>query len=230
MALEDDISSEVNGILAGLWTERDGNVVPDPTSLRMYNDGVWLDSTILYADIADSTVMVDTNSATFCAEVYKCFLHAAGKIIRSEGGVITAYDGDRVMAIFIGEYKNTRAVRAALKVNYARKYIINPAITRQYQHTAFELGHVVGVDTSRVMAARIGVRGANDLVWVGRAANHAAKMASLSSDFQTRISSQVYDAIIAELKTSDDGRDMWERVTWTGMNREIYRSKWSWVL
>jgi class 3 adenylate cyclase len=51
----------------------------------------------------------------FAAEIYKTFLHCAAKIIRSEDGVITAYDGDRIMAVFIGNAKNTSAVRAALK-------------------------------------------------------------------------------------------------------------------
>jgi len=37
------------------------------------------------------------------AEIYKTYLHCAAKIIRSEGGSITSYDGDRIMGIFIGD-------------------------------------------------------------------------------------------------------------------------------
>ena len=36
------------------------------------------------------------------------------------------------MAVFIGEAKNTSATRAALKINYARTYIINPAVAARY--------------------------------------------------------------------------------------------------
>ena len=62
---------------------------------------------------------MDGHKAHFAAEVYKAFLRCAARIIRAEGGAITAYDGDRVMAVFVGEGKNTAAVRCALKVHWA---------------------------------------------------------------------------------------------------------------
>src|SRR5439155_252745 len=138
--------------------------------------------------------------------------------IRSEGGEITAYDGDRVMAVFIGDFKNTSAARAALKINYARIHIVNPAIKAQYPRTEYEIRHVVGVDTSGLFVARTGIRGSNDLVWVGRAANYAAKLSTLSSDYPSRITKAVYDMLHSSLKMSADGRSMWEAATWTAMS------------
>jgi len=41
---------------------------------------------------------------------------------------------------------------------------------------------VVGIDTSALFVARIGVRNDNDLVWVGRAANYAAKLTEIPED------------------------------------------------
>lgn len=230
MGLKDDIEIEVKKILGDRWTEREGTVVPESDNLGLGNDGVWLDATILYADMADSTNLVDRYKAPFAAEVYKSFLHAAAKIIRSESGEITAYDGDRIMAVFIGDSKNTSAARTALKINYARTYIINPAIKAQYPSSTYELKHVVGIDTSRVFVARTGIRGANDLVWVGRAANHAAKLSALSSDYPSRITSDAYNMLGVSLKTSNDGRNMWEEATWTDMQRKIYRSTWWWSI
>ena len=43
------------------------------------------------------------------AEVYKSYMACAVRIIKDEDGSITAYDGDRVMGIFIGNVKNTTA-------------------------------------------------------------------------------------------------------------------------
>jgi class 3 adenylate cyclase len=71
--------------------------------VKLGNDAVKLSATVLYADLADSTKLVDGHTKQFSAEIYKTFLHCAAKIIRSEDGVITAYDGDRVMAVFIGD-------------------------------------------------------------------------------------------------------------------------------
>ena len=174
--------------------------------------------------MSDSTQLVDNYTACFAAEIYKAFLHCSAKIIRSEGGEITAYDGDRIMAVFIGTRKNTSAVCAGLKINYAKLKIINPAIKNQYPKETYEFKHVIGIDTSSLFVARTGIRGSNDLVWVGRAANHAAKLNTLSPDFATYITSDVYKKLNESVKESDEGKDIWEECKWESTNRTIYRS------
>jgi class 3 adenylate cyclase len=171
--------------------------------------------------------MVDQYDWTFSAEVYKTFLHCAADVIREEGGVITAYDGDRIMAIFTGESKNTSAVRCALKINFAVLHIIQPALNKQYPEKNFTLRHVVGIDTSRLRTARTGVRGDNDLVWIGRAANYAAKLTSLSGK-ATWITKAVYDQMANQVKVSK-GRTMWTEQPWAQMrNMPIYGSDFWW--
>lgn len=92
------------------------------------------------------------------------------------------------------------------------------------------IAHTVGIDVSDLRAVRTGVRGDNDLVWVGRAANYAAKLTALPSTFQTRITKDVYDKLSRDSKVSN-GKSMWEIVTWTAMNNiTIYRSAWGWVV
>lgn len=226
MPLHEDLNSEVTKIFRESWTERDGQVVPSSENVQLGNDAINLDATVLYADMADSTKLVDTYKKMFAAEIYKAFLHCSAKIIRSNGGEITAYDGDRIMAVFIGDTKNSNAANAALKINYARCEIINPALKKQYPNTSYQASHLVGIDTSKLFIARTGIRGANDLVWVGRAANHAAKMSSLPSSYSTYISSEVFDRLNEHAKYSTDGKIMWEKATWTEMNRTIYRSTW----
>jgi class 3 adenylate cyclase len=226
MSLKEEIQAEVSGIFRTRWTERDGNVVPADENVKLANDGVNVDATVLYADMADSTHLVDDQTKFFAAEIYKTFLHSAAKIIRNEGGTVTAYDGDRIMAVYIGDSKNTNAVRTALRVHYAVDSIIAPAMKAQYQHQTYIPQHVVGIDTSKLFVARTGVRGANDLVWVGRAANYAAKLATLPHDYPTWITEEVYDRMDQGLRFTN-GSAMWEARDWTVMNRKrIYRSNW----
>jgi class 3 adenylate cyclase len=231
MALLGDLKREVEQIFKAQWNTRKGNTVPESDNLRLSNDAVEIDGTILYADLTASTNLVDTKNPLFAAEVYKTYLHCAAKIIRSEGGAITAYDGDRIMAVFIGETKNTSAARTALKINYAVKNIINPALKVQYPDSDYVVRQTIGVDTSKLTVARTGIRGSNDLVWVGRAANYAAKLCALPPEYSSRITGTVYDAMLTSAKTSSDGRSMWERVTWNPMNKmAIYRSNWTWTI
>ncbi len=229
MSLKNDLDDKVKEIFKEQWTERNGQVVPDPSDLKLSNDSVKLSSVVLYADMSESTKLVDSKNAFFAAEVYKSFLHCSAKIIRSEGGEITSFDGDRIMAVFIGDSKNTSATRAALKINYARINIINPALVTHYPNVNYEVKHTVAIDSSELFIARTGIRGSNDLVWVGKAANHAAKMGGLPNTYPSRISSEVYDMLHESLKFSD-GKPMWELVTWTEMNRAIYRSAWSYII
>ena len=228
MGLSDDLKEQVATIFRESWSIRDGQVVPDTTDLKLTNDGVTLNATVLYADIDGSTNMVDSQTAEFAAEVYKTYLICAARLIRSEGGTITAYDGDRVMAVFIGDYKNTSAARCGLKINAAVQQIINPAIQVQYG-SDFQLRQVVGIDTSKLLVARTGIRGANDLVWVGPAANHAAKLSGLSEHpYCTFISAAVYSKMNNAAKISSDGRNMWEQRTWR--DKTVYRSSWRWFV
>ena len=182
MGLKDELLAEVKRTFAAAWEEQTTTSVPAPEDLRLNaNHAKNLDmATVLYADLDGSTDMVDGCSWQFSAEVYKSYLRCAAQVIRSEGGSITAYDGDRIMAVYTGDYKNTKAVRTALKINYAVHHIVRPALKAQYANSTFQLNHVVGIDSTQLRTARIGARGDNDLVWIGRAANYAAKLTTLS--------------------------------------------------
>jgi len=231
MSLENDLGEKVDEIFAEKWTSRDGTVVPDDDSVTHGNDAVKIKATVLYADMAESTQLVDTKTKEFAAEVYKVYLHCASKIIRSEGGEITAFDGDRVMAVFIAGAKNTAAARCALKINYAVKKIINPGIKKGYPKSTYELKQAIGVDSSLLFVAKTGIRGSNDLVWVGRAANYAAKLCGLRREgYASWITETVYRNMLDEIKTYA-GKAVWEPRSWTAMNKvRIYRSNWTWKL
>jgi len=135
-----------------------------------------IEATVLYADLADSTDMVDANTSTFSAEVYKTFLHCSGKIIRSEGAEITAYDGDRIMAVFIGGQKNTSAVRAAMKINWAVKNIIQPALAKSIQPRLSRSSTSAGLISALCLSPRPAFEG--QTIWSGSAARQTTPPSS----------------------------------------------------
>ncbi len=227
IGLKDELANEVSDIFRLRWEERDGYVVPEDSAVKLSNDGVNIEGTVLYADMADSTKLVEAESKTFAAEIYKTFLRCAAKITISEGGTVTAYDGDRVMAVFLGESKNTSAVRAAFKINWAVQNILTPAMKSVYKSTNYVPKHVVGIDSSPLFVARTGVRGANDLVWVGSAANYAAKLTSLPDSYRTYITERVYK-IMHESARLSQGVSMWAALSWNFNNSTIYGSTYWW--
>lgn len=225
------LAAQVAKIFKDAWATRAGQTVPAPGDLKLGNDAVEFDAaTILYADLTGSTKLVDAENWMFAAEVYKAYLHCAAMIVRSEGGAIVSYDGDRIMGVFIGKVQATPAVRAGLKINYAVQKIVNPALAAQYPNKPFTVSQVVGIDTSPIRVARTGVRGDNDLVWVGRAANYAAKLTELKLDQRTWITKATFDRLGPDAKLGGaQKQSMWRLYNWNHMNNQsIYGSTWWW--
>ena len=231
MKTAEEIFSQVKEILATKWEKRKGTKIPEPEDIQLGNDAVLLDGTVLYADMADSTALVNQYKDWFAAEVYKCYLVAACHIIRNNSGDITAFDGDRVMAVYIGGSKNSSAAKTALQLNWV-VIEINKALKVAYPNTAFQLRHSVGIDTSGLLVARTGIRNSNDLVWVGRAANYAAKLSGLSeAGYGAFITEQVFEKLSDESKYGGTPKQlMWVRSHWQERNLTIYKSNWIWKL
>ncbi len=228
---KDEILSEIRSIFVDKWTTREGRVIPDTGDIGLGNEGVELEATVMYADMADSTMLVDKYNPKFAAEIYKSYLIGSCRLIKNRGGEITAFDGDRVMAVFIGGSKNTSAAKCALQLNKLVQEI-NILVQSSYPKTVYRLRHSVGIDTSSLLIARTGIRNSNDLVWVGRAANYAAKLSALGDkDFPTFITEDVYTKLAEEAKYGGQPRrNMWEKRIWTAKGLTVYRSNWWWNL
>ncbi len=223
MSIADDIRKNSSDAFGTKWTVRDGVVVPSASDLKLSNDAVhFKTATILYADLDGSTSLVEKKKWEFAGEVYKTFLYAASRLIRKNNGSIVSYDGDRVMGIFISESQRNQAVSCALEINYAIKKIVQVELEKHWT-ADFDIRHVIGIDTSTIRAARTGVRGDNDLVWIGNAANLAAKLTALSADNPTWITKRVYDQLNDPQKIGPNGENIWRKWVWNEHdNQEIY--------
>jgi len=230
MSINDQITEETKAFLKKNWSTEDARDVPDAERLALGNHAKKLSGTVLYADLADSTGLVNGYKDWFAAEVYKAYLNLACRLIRANGGEVTAFDGDRVMAVFTASNKNTAAAKTGLQINYAVRNILNPALKEQYPSSAYQVNQSVGIDTSDLFIAKTGIRGANDLVWVGRAANYAAKLCALrEGTYATYITQDVYNNMHETSKLGgNEKKDMWEKFMWNETGIAIYRSTWWW--
>lgn len=229
MTFKDDLSLRVSQITEESWGDIPiARVPPGPEHLTFGNDGKHLDVCVLYADLHRSTEMVDSLADILAAEYYKAFLHCAGKIITRNGGTIQAYDGDRIMGIFVGDDRADKAVLAAFELHYAVTSVINPAFAATYPQYHRPLTHTVGIDAGRVLVAKIGVRSDSDLVWVGPAANYAAKLNSfdgLDINYPTRITEAVFGMLDLGLRVKDR-QAIWDGPYTNVKAKPHYRSTW----
>lgn len=235
MGLADVLSEETSKILTQSWDIRDGKKVPTSETITLAGGAVRLNATVLYADLAQSSYLATEFQQRTAAKVVRAFLYNMSRIISTFNGTITSFDGDRVMGIFIGKTKNTDAAKCALKMDYTVSKIIKPKVTAHFQavkRDGFEISHGVGVDTSSVLAVRAGPRGSNDLVWIGRAPNLAAKLSEIrESPFNSFISGDVFDRMLDSSKFGKDKILMWEKrnVEFIGEKQDVYRSEWTWT-
>ncbi|MFD4239624.1 adenylate/guanylate cyclase domain-containing protein [Streptomyces sp. NPDC058542] len=235
MSLGDDIRSDVDKLVSTPWTTRNGYVVPGTDDVKLYsNDAVKLDAVYLYADQLGSTKLAREFCPETAGKVIRASLRTASQIIKRKGGEIRSYDGDRVMAIFIGKAKNSNAAIAALHINYAMRKIVQPALYAKLPHLqrdGFEARMCVGIASGEAFIARAGVRDSSDLVSIGRAPNVAAKLSDVREPWQraTYITPNVYKVLNEDAKLAE-GVNMWEACSHEigGEQMTIYGSGYSW--
>lgn len=230
VSLSDDVIDGVDDVLRPTWQEVNGRVVPESTDINLTNGAVLLDATYVYADMANSTGLAQQHGRRQVAKVVRCYLNAASRIIRHRGGAIRSFDGDRVMAIFIGHDKNTVAARAALNISWAVHHVINPKLQAKWTNFSWTMTHGVGIDTGEAMLVRGGVYGQNDIISIGGAPNIAAKLSELRGRKRIFISEAVYGKLNASVRLSANGTDMWTKLatqTFGGKSVTYYGSSYS---
>ncbi|MGX7952959.1 adenylate/guanylate cyclase domain-containing protein [Tsuneonella sp. HG249] len=233
MALKDDLTNSVQGILGKTLKERDGQKVPTSEDISLADGAVKLDAAFIYADLAGSGMIAKQCPWDTTAKIIRAYLDCATRIIRARGGEIRSFDGDRVMGVFIGDSKRSSAVKAALQIQWATRHLIEPEATARFNSVKkndVKIRQACGIDVGTSRAVRAGIRNNNDLIWIGRPPSFAAKMSDAREyPYCTFISADVYNRLNDESKFSK-GVDMWEQrsMLFAGVSETCYRSSYWW--
>ena len=225
----EQISRNVKEILTTDWKRRNGYVIPESEDVELGNEAVEFEAAVLYADMRKSTDLVQGYRDYFAAKLYKAFLATVCDVIKNNGGVITSFDGDRVMGMFLGDSKCSESTKAGLQI-YAAVRKINEEIALAYPKSRYEIDYAAGIDVSDLFVVRTGVRGSNDLAWIGTAANNAAKLSEMSCPgCKTFITRRVFDRINEQSKYGGVNNScMWSNLQQAIMGQQIYGSGWWW--
>ena len=233
VTVRDEVIAGVEDVLDADWSVRNGTVIPETDDVVLKNGAVRVDATYVYADLADSSTLGHQVDAEIAGKVIRAYLNAASRILRNYGGAIRSFDGDRVMAIYIGKSKNTDAARAALALNWAVDFVLAPTLKTKWPdlRDAWTTKHGVGIDTGEALLVRGGVRDNNDLVSIGSAPNVAAKLSALRCA-DLHITDRVHDRLAESSKMSSDGSESrWtthDRIEVGGVNHRVYWSNYRW--
>ncbi|MEU4173283.1 transposase [Streptomyces sp. NPDC026665] len=83
------------------------------------------------------------------------------RAIKARGGEIRSFDGDRVMAVFMGDSKNSDAAECGLQIHHVVDKIVRPKVEANLPSITtkgFQIKHCVGIDSGTALIVRGGVR------------------------------------------------------------------------
>ncbi len=147
----------------------------------------------------------------------KGYFDGSVRIIKANGGEVRSFNGDGMLALFVGGSRSTHAAKAAKQVDWFVGNILKPELAKYFENNQgaseqkldFNIG--CGLDDGHIFAVRVGIRGTNDVAWVGRCTNTAAKLASdVSSPFHNvAVTREVYGRLNNSQKYYRFGTHMW---------------------
>jgi adenylate cyclase len=227
-----ELEQYVDDILGIEWNVRDGTMVPTTDSVALKNGAVKISAAFLYADLASTSQLAKVCPWETTAKIIRAYLDTSVRIIKSWGGEIRSFDGDRVMGVFMGGPKNSNATRAAREIFYTVEHILGPKATNRFnsiKNNNIKLKNCVGIDFGDARAVRAGIRDNNDLIWIGRAPSLAAKLSDVRNYAHcVYISEASYKAIDDSAKFNN-GKNIWTERTFNfaGTAEKVYSTNYT---
>jgi adenylate cyclase len=236
VGIDADIQAALNSLSGDLWNVKQPTRVPESEDIVLRDGAALVEASYLYADLADSSTLAHSVDAETAARVIRMYLNMAVRVLRHYDGHIRSFDGDRVMAVFMGGSKNTNAFRASMAINYYVLKILPDYIKAALPTVAaagWELKHGIGIDSGTAFMVRGGVRNNNDLVSVGSSPNVAAKLADIRDLDPIHITERSLAKVRSDVRTHADGRERSrfcsEQVI-GGSSVRVASSQWFWSI
>jgi class 3 adenylate cyclase len=237
VARTDDLKKLVGDYMSGAYKTSTPRDVPAIQEIQRGKYAATFDATALFLDVRQSSDMTNAFRLQTAAKMLKSYFYGAVKIIHHHGGQVVSFNGDGMLALFTGKTRTGPAVRSAMEIKWFLENILQPKFDAYFNNNAraagltFDFG--AGIDDSSIFAVKVGIRGTNDITWVGRGANTAAKLANVAASPRRILITEEAYGRLSKYKVSSDGRSMWsDPATQTvgGVTRKVRSSGWGYVI
>ncbi len=210
-----DLEKLVARYLAGTYETYQPRGVPRPEDIALGNKAAKLTGTALFIDLRQSSDITNSFRRQTAAKMLKSYIDGAVRIINDNGGQVRSFNGDGMLALFVGSRQSNDAVKAAMQVKWFVQHVLWPkfngyfAANRAARGARLNFSVGCGIDYGDIYAVRVGIRGTNDVAWVGRCTNTAAKLSSaLDHPRNIAVTRAVYRRLNDDRKYSK-GSHMW---------------------
>ena len=159
----------------------------------MQRGGVRRDVTMLFSDIRGYTAFSETVTPEEVIEVLNRYFELQADIVERHGGDIDKFVGDELMAMFVGEDKEDRAVRCGVE--------IRDTLAEHFggKDGGRELAVGVGIASGHVVLGAMGARSRMDYTVLGSTVNLAARLCGKAGPWQVLVDRATSDLADADL-------------------------------
>lgn len=182
----------------------------------------------VYIDLASSTKINIQENQKLAAHIFDSYIKATVKIFKEYQCKYIDIQGDGAFALFDGDDRINRAIVAAVTIktllsrntDYFSKFVSS-------RLSSTNLSLRIGIHQGNVLAKKAGIRGENEIIWLGDAVSVASKICNLKiykdNNFKSdtiRISNTIYQNITNQHLLMSCGcggtvTNLWEEYTFT---------------
>ncbi len=219
-----EIIEKMEEKLNGRLEVQDSTKIPSPEDLPLHqNTGSKLETAAFYIDLRGYSDLLENRRFDTVGRIISAFHYTIARFIKFHSGHIISFMGDGLLALF--EPKNNpikNAVECALKYKYFFKNYFSNEIRERWK---IELDYGIGIAYGQIIAIRTGMKGKNDITWVGRCIKDAVKIGDYlnKSNGNIGITHSVYDKLPEGLRRAGDDTECWELTSTESL--EFYYTK-----
>ena len=140
------------------------------------------EATVLFADIVGFTALTERLGPSGITNVLNAYFDDAANIITSQGGIITQFQGDAILAVFNLPVADPDHAWSALRAGIGLLERVNDS-TYGEEKIAIR----IGINTGNVVAGNVGGGGRENYTVHGDAVNMAARLEALNKDLGTHL-------------------------------------------
>jgi adenylate cyclase len=145
-------------------------------------------ATMLFCDIRGYTSFAEHRDPEVVVEVLNFYFQRLGDLVAEHGGDIDKFVGDQILAIFIGEDMECKAVRCALKMQAASTQVAS-------ERPDWDLALGIGINAGEVVMGAMGSQSRMDYTVLGDHVNQAARLCGHAGRAQTLLTETVWRAV-----------------------------------
>jgi class 3 adenylate cyclase len=168
MATNQDIVDKIEGYLNESYTRTETYGVPKVNDLTFGNSVKKMPhAVVMFIDMRKSRKILSDASDFWSIKIHKSFIRAVTHCLEKRDGHMRSFNGDGILAFFVGENAASRAVKSAMEIKGFVRELNELLLERDLKKVDFGIGIAQG----KVQVAKSGKGGDNqtrqDLIWIG---------------------------------------------------------------